>query len=69
MKHYLKDVQNVVEELNSSENGLSSSEAEQRLQENGKNKLVEAEKYRIIKKFLKIGLMKNELSWLQFVAN
>ena len=23
----------------------------------------------IIKKFLKIGLMKNELSWLQFVAN
>lgn len=53
MKHYLENVDAVVNELNSTETGLSSNEAEKRLEENGKNKLVEAEKDGIIKKFFK----------------
>ncbi len=53
MKHYLEDVQSVVNELDSHENGLSSKEAETRLEKNGKNKLVEAEKDGIVKKFFK----------------
>ena len=53
MRHYLENVDVVVNELNSTETGLSQVEAEKRLQENGKNKLVEAEKDGIIKKLLK----------------
>ena len=44
MKHYLEEVSSVLGELNTTENGLSSAEAEKRLAANGKNKLKEAER-------------------------
>ncbi|MBR3439427.1 MAG: HAD-IC family P-type ATPase, partial [Clostridia bacterium] len=52
MKHYLESTESVLKEVNSTENGLSSSEAEKRLAEIGKNKLKEAEKESLFKKFL-----------------
>ena len=52
MKHYLETSENVLAELKTSENGLSSAEAEKRLNENGKNKLKEAEKDSLFKKFI-----------------
>ena len=39
MKEYLKDVSLVYEQVQSSEKGLDSSQAAQRLEKNGKNKL------------------------------
>ena len=39
MKFYLEQVDSVFAHVKSSENGLSASEAEKRLNENGKNKL------------------------------
>ena len=53
MKYYCEDAERVIAELDSSESGLSSSEAERRLAENGKNKLAEGKKDSIIKQFLK----------------
>ena len=44
MKFYLEQIESVFSHVNSSENGLSSSEAEKRLAENGKNKLEEGKK-------------------------
>ncbi len=52
MKHYLETSENVLSELKSTENGLTSAEAEKRLAENGKNKLKEAEKDSLFKKFI-----------------
>lgn len=52
MKHYLEDAQSVLSELKTTENGLTSAEAEKRLSENGKNKLKEAEKETLFKKFI-----------------
>ncbi len=52
MKHYLEEAASVLAEVKSSENGLSSAEAEKRLAENGKNKLKEAEKDSLFKKFI-----------------
>ena len=52
MKHYLSQTQDVLAEVKSSENGLTSAEAEQRLAENGKNKLKEAEKDSLFKKLI-----------------
>ena len=52
MKHYLEEAQSVIRELNTTENGLTSAEAEKRLAENGKNKLKEAEKETLFKKFI-----------------
>ncbi|MBQ8944250.1 MAG: HAD-IC family P-type ATPase, partial [Clostridia bacterium] len=52
MKHYLEEAESVLKEVNSTENGLSSAEAEKRLEENGKNKLKEAEKESLFKKFI-----------------
>ncbi len=52
MKHYLEESEAVLNELKTSENGLSSAEAEKRLAENGKNKLKEAEKVSLFKKFI-----------------
>ena len=40
MKYYLEEVDSVIKDLNTTENGLSSAEAEKRLAENGKNKLI-----------------------------
>ena len=51
MKHYLHEVNDVFAEVKSSEQGLTTAEAEKRLQENGKNKLAEAKKDSIIKRF------------------
>lgn len=51
MKHYLESVEAVFDEVKSSEEGLSSAEAEARLEKNGKNKLAEAKKDSTLKKF------------------
>ena len=39
MKHYLSSVEDCFKEVNSSAQGLSSAEAQKRLEQNGKNKL------------------------------
>ena len=52
MKHYLEESSAVLAELQTGENGLSSEEAARRLEANGKNKLAEAEKVPLYKKFL-----------------
>ncbi len=51
MKYYLENVENVFSELNSSPKGLSSAEAEKRAAQYGKNKLAEAKKDSMLKKF------------------
>jgi Ca2+-transporting ATPase len=51
-KYYLEDIKDVLKEFDTTENGLSSAEAQRRLQLNGKNKLKEAEKTPLIKKFI-----------------
>ncbi|MBE6685560.1 MAG: ATPase, partial [Ruminococcaceae bacterium] len=53
MKFYCEDKENVLRELDASSEGLTSAEAEKRLAENGKNKLVEAKKESVIVRFLK----------------
>ena len=52
MKHYLEEAKDVLADLKTTENGLTSAEAEKRLAENGKNKLKEAEKETLFKKFI-----------------
>ena len=52
MKHYLHSVDEVFEAVNSTPEGLSSAEAEKRLQENGKNKLAEAKKVSMFSRFI-----------------
>ena len=51
-KYYLEEVSEVLKQVNSTEYGLSEAEAEKRLAENGKNKLKEAEKKPLIKRFI-----------------
>ena len=51
MKHYLEEVSAVFSEIGSGENGLTAAEADERLQKYGKNKLKEAEKDSLIKRF------------------
>ena len=51
-KYYLQESGEVIKQFDSTANGLSSAEAEKRLAENGKNKLKEAEKTPLIKRFL-----------------
>ena len=51
-KYYLEEVSDVLKQVNSTENGLTEAEAEKRLAENGKNKLKEAEKKPLIKRFI-----------------
>ena len=53
MKEYLKSTNEVLNELNTTENGLTTTEAEQRLEKNGKNKLAEGKKETILVRFLK----------------
>ncbi len=53
MKEYLKSTQEVLKDLNSNLNGLEEKEAAKRLEENGANKLAEAKKDGIVKKFFK----------------
>ena len=52
MKHYLHSAEEVFQEVQSSPEGISESTAQQRLEENGKNKLKEAKKKSIISRFL-----------------
>lgn len=52
MKEYLREAQDVIKEYESSESGLSSSEAAKRLEKNGKNKLAEGKKESIFHRFL-----------------
>ena len=52
MKAYTQETEKVLQELNSADQGLTSAEAASRLQKNGKNKLKEAEKTPLWKKFL-----------------
>ncbi len=51
MKEYLKSADEVFADIGSSANGLTSTEAQTRLEKNGKNKLAEAKKPSVIKKF------------------
>lgn len=51
MKYYLESMQSVFDDVKSSENGLSAQEAAKRLEQNGKNKLAEAKKDSVIKRF------------------
>ena len=51
MKHYCEEKQTVLDELKSSESGLSVQEAERRLAQNGKNKLAEGKKKSVIRRF------------------
>ncbi|MBQ6568973.1 MAG: calcium-translocating P-type ATPase, PMCA-type [Clostridia bacterium] len=51
MKFYCEEKEAVLKEVNSTEGGLSTAEAEKRLAENGKNKLAAAKKDSLIKRF------------------
>ncbi len=53
MKHYQLTTQEVLDQVQSSTNGLSSAEAQKRLEANGKNKLAEGKKTPLLVKFLK----------------
>lgn len=53
MKFYNKSADEVLEYYKSSTSGISASEAQKRLNENGKNKLAEAKKESSFKRFLK----------------
>lgn len=52
MKFYLQEKEQVLSDIGSTDNGLSSAEAAKRLEKNGKNKLKEAEKESLFKKFI-----------------
>ncbi|MCR5040890.1 MAG: calcium-translocating P-type ATPase, PMCA-type [Clostridia bacterium] len=52
MKFYDSSAEAVLNELKTSQNGLSSSEAAERLEKNGRNKLAEAKKDSLLKRFL-----------------
>ena len=53
MKHYLNESSAVLNEVGTTENGLAAAEAVERLEKNGKNKLVEAKKESMIVRFFK----------------
>ena len=53
MKEYLRSKEEVLDELKVTENGLSSKEANDRLEKNGKNKLAEGKKESLIHRFFK----------------
>ncbi|MBR5459727.1 MAG: cation-translocating P-type ATPase [Clostridia bacterium] len=53
MKHYLNNAEEVIGAVDSTADGLSSSEASKRLAENGKNKLDEAKKESLLHRFFK----------------
>ncbi len=66
MKHYLESAEAVFREVQSSEAGLTSQEAAERLQRNGKNKLAEAKKDSMLKRF--IDQMKDPMIIILLVA-
>lgn len=53
MDYYSKGAEEVLNTLNTTENGLTQSDAEERLEKNGKNKLAEAKRDSLIKKLLR----------------
>ena len=53
MKFYLSDTEAVCRHFQTSEQGLEAAEAANRLEQNGKNKLQEAEKVSLVRRFLK----------------
>ncbi|MBE6609748.1 MAG: cation-translocating P-type ATPase [Ruminococcaceae bacterium] len=53
MKFYLSDIPEVLSSVDSAEEGISSKEAESRLEKNGKNKLTEGKKESLIHRFFK----------------
>ena len=53
MKEYLSSSNEVLDELKTSESGLSSAEAQKRLEENGANKLKEGKKESLFHRFMK----------------
>jgi len=52
MKEYLSEIPEVLEQLNTTEDGLSSEEAQKRFEEYGPNKLQEAKKVSLLQKFI-----------------
>lgn len=52
MKHYLQSEKDVLTSLQSTDNGLTSTEAATRLEQHGKNRLAEGKKIGIFRKFL-----------------
>ena len=52
MQYYLKTTEAVMKELDSRQNGLDSQEAESRLEKHGRNKLAEAKKDSLFKRFI-----------------
>ena len=53
MKEYLRSKEEVIAEQQSTEQGLTAAEAAKRLEQNGKNKLVEGKKVTVLERFLK----------------
>ena len=51
MKYYCEDIKSVLKDVNSTENGLSSDEAQKRLEHDGPNELAADEKDSLIKRF------------------
>ena len=52
MKYYLSAASEVLQTVRSTEDGLSTKEAEKRLLENGENKLAEGKKTTLLQRFL-----------------
>ena len=52
MKYYLQEIAEVFKNISSSENGLTSAEAEKRLEANGKNKLKEGKKKTVFQRII-----------------
>ena len=51
MKYYLSEIKDVLSEVGSTEKGLTSKEANERLEKNGKNKLAEAKGKSLVRRF------------------
>ena len=54
MSYYLKTIDETLQEINSTENGLSSAEAARRLETNGHNRLAEPPKKSLLGIYLSI---------------
>ena len=52
MKEYLCEKEEVLKNYDSSEKGLTQAQADERLQKNGKNKLAEAKKVSLLRRFI-----------------
>ena len=52
MKYYLKSIEETINDAGTTEGGLTSGEASERLEKNGRNKLAEAKKDSLFKRFM-----------------